>query len=400
MAFFLGWATDWSPTSSYLQHAWITWLTRGLYAGYRRINLNTQIDDMFLESDIYKPNGTTFRIRPQDLDAHASWTSTIKGKMNPGSDYFMEIAHNGNGNIETAESINAGVCAPGPIEYGATPDTPLEFKKTLGTGTNRWPTSPTTYVWSDKCIDLDPLKKWFSNPVNRDAFAHISHTFTHLELNNATYSDASKEVGVNAAWLQHAGFAAAKRFTRNALVPPAITGLHNGDALRAWSDNGLVSCVGDNSRPVLINQQNPHHPYITSVDADGFAGFQVNPRWPTRIYYNCDSAACTTQEWIDTSAGAGDFNDLLAAEKADTTRHLLGLHRDPYMFHQANLRQTDMPNTVINGVSAKLSIFQAWVETVVQEFVRLVDWPILTLKHQDVSGGLLVSVCRMLRLLT
>jgi hypothetical protein len=162
----------------------------------------------------------------------------------------------------------------------------------------------------------------------------------------------------------------------------------------------LVSCVGDNSRPVLVNQQNPHYPYVTSLDADGFAGFQVNPRWPTRIYHNCDTAACTTQEWIDTSAGVGDFNDLLAAEKADTTRHLLGLHRDPYMFHQANLRQVDMPNTVINGVSAKLSIFQAWVETVVQEFVRLVDWPILTLKHQDVSTALLLSVCRMLRLLT
>jgi hypothetical protein len=42
MVFFLGHSTDWSATSNYLNHAWITWVTRGLYAGYRRINLNTQ----------------------------------------------------------------------------------------------------------------------------------------------------------------------------------------------------------------------------------------------------------------------------------------------------------------------------------------------------------------------
>lgn len=30
MVFFIGFATDWSPTSNYLQHAWIHWVTRGL----------------------------------------------------------------------------------------------------------------------------------------------------------------------------------------------------------------------------------------------------------------------------------------------------------------------------------------------------------------------------------
>lgn len=30
MVFFIGFATEWSSTSNYLQHAWITWATRGL----------------------------------------------------------------------------------------------------------------------------------------------------------------------------------------------------------------------------------------------------------------------------------------------------------------------------------------------------------------------------------
>ena len=362
-------------------------MTRGLYAGYRRVNLNTQIDDMFLKSDIY-PDNRLFRIRPADMDAHVSWLPTINEKMNEGSNYFVEIGYNGNGNIEASvdKPDGWGICDPGPIDYDSITPTSLEFKKPLGTGKNFWPTTPAKYSYTDECLNLDELSVWFRNSENRDKFAHMSHTFTHMELNNATYDDALKEISFNVGWLKQMGFDSAPHYTGKGLIPPAITGLHNGDVYRAWVDNGLTSCVGDNTRPPLRNQQNEHHPYITTMDADGFDGFQVNPRWSTRIYFNCDTAACTTQEWVDTSGGVGDFYDLLEAEKDDRMRQFFGLYREPFMFHQANLRQIDVGDTVINGDSAKLSIFQAWVEAVVQEFTRLVDWPLLTLKHDDVCN--------------
>jgi hypothetical protein len=130
---------------------------------------------------------------------------------------------------------------------------------------------------------------------------------------------------------------------------------------------------------------------MSTVAANGYAGVAIVPRWATNIYYNvclplfptiievpfqadsakCQLPACTVLEWINTSAGSGDWNALLAIEKATNTRHLLGLHHDPYMFHQANLNYVTAGTTTINGVSAKLSMFQAWVETVVQEMVRL-----------------------------
>lgn len=387
LAIFSSLDTTWSPTSNYIQHAWITWITRGLYSGYRRVNLNTQIDDMFLETDIYSPNGTTFRVRVGDLAATASWITDVNAKLNTGSEYFPEVGHNGNGNIEAADDTTNGdsACNGGAIEYGDIIDTPLEFKKPLGTGTNMWPSTPTVYDWTTNCTDLDSLKVWWATAENRDKFAHISHTFTHEEQDNATYSDVYKEISFNIAWLNQTGISSASRFTLHGIIPPAITGLHNGDALQAWYDNGVVNCVGDNTRPVLLNQENDMWPYITTNDSDGFAGMQVNPRWATRIYYNCHSANCTTEEWINTSAGSGDFYDLIAVEKQDTMRHLFGLHHDPYMFHQANLRQTDVDELTINGVTAKYSLFQAWVETMVQEFVRLADWPVISLKHQDVS---------------
>lgn len=55
------------------------------------------------------------------------------------------------------------------------------------------------------------------------------------------------------------------------------------------------------------------------------------------------------------------------------------------MFHQANMRQADVEPVTINGQTAKLSLLQMWVETVVQELVRLVNWPIITDKHDDIN---------------
>ncbi|KAL5360059.1 hypothetical protein BJX96DRAFT_184308 [Aspergillus floccosus] len=391
MAFFIGFDTAWSATSNYLQHAWITWITRGLHAGHRRVYLNTQIDDMFLETDIYYPNGTIFRITTKDMDGIAKWIPTITAKMNAGSNYFVEVGHNGNGNVEAASSTDAGweACNGGGIEYDSPPDTPLEWVKPLGTGTNLWPATPTSYNWTTACTRLDDLLVWWTNVENRDKFGHLSHTFTHLEQNNATYSDIVKEISFNQAWLKQTGLDTAKYYTSNGIIPPAITGLHNGDALRAWWENGIKNCVGDNTRPALLNQQNDMWPYFTTMAADNFDGMQVNPRWATRIYYNCDTPACTVQEWIDTSAGSGDFQTLLDTEKADTMRHLFGLHHDPYMFHQANLRNADTTPITVNGVSGQYSIFQAWVETQVQEFVRLVEWPLVTITHADMSAGFL-----------
>jgi hypothetical protein len=388
MVFYVPFSTDWSSTSVYLQHTWINWGTRGLYAGYRRAAFSTQIDDMFLESDIYKPAGTTYRIGTADLAQHITFMNTINSKLNPGSKWWIEIGHNGNGNIEQSDNKDSTgqICKPGPIEYGNQIDTPLEWVKPIGTGTNLWPASPSIYPnYTATCLNNDALKIWWATPSNLNAFSHVSHTFTHEDQNNATYADVYKEITWNQAWLAASGIASATKFSPKGLIPPAITGLHNGDALRAWSENGITHAVGDNTRPALLNPNNEHWPLISTVAANGFDGIQITPRWATNIYYNCDLPDCTVAEWIATSAGSGDINTLLGVEKQANVRHLLSLHHDPFMFHQANLRFTGAASYTINGVTSTLSLFEAWVETVTQEFVRLVDWPLLTYKHDDIA---------------
>jgi hypothetical protein len=207
--------------------------------------------------------------------------------------------------LSEQEKRNSEVCPAGVVEYYAPPDTALEFVKPPGTGVDHWPLSiqNATYPYTPECLSSDPLGQFFMNATTRDAFLHVSHTFTHEQENNATYSDVVREITWNQKWADQIGLSAAKAWSPRGIIPPAITGLHNADALRAWSENGIVNVVGDNTRPVLRNtvcyglvkgdgvdtyyaQINDHWPLNTTVKDNGMTGIQITPRWSTRIYYN------------------------------------------------------------------------------------------------------------------
>lgn len=51
-----------------------------------------------------QPKTASFRVRTGDLDAHRDWTTTFSQKLPAGSNFFLEMGHNGNGNIEVLTS--------------------------------------------------------------------------------------------------------------------------------------------------------------------------------------------------------------------------------------------------------------------------------------------------------
>jgi hypothetical protein len=77
--------------------------------------------------------------------------------------------------------------------------------------------------------------------------------FTHENMDNATYADSIREITFNQAWMKQVGLTDGK-FSVNSVIPPAITGLHSGDAIKGWIDNGIKYIVGDGSGPLLMNQ--------------------------------------------------------------------------------------------------------------------------------------------------
>ncbi|KAL3422761.1 hypothetical protein PVAG01_06917 [Phlyctema vagabunda] len=399
MAFFLN-VGNWSEASTVLGHAWINWGYRGTIQGYRRIYLGTQVDDLFLQTLIYN-TGTTFRLRADDLEQHVEWVADLNSRLNEGSSYFTEFGFNANGNLiyDYMAGLNlTEYSCDEPVFPAWEEDTSLEYIKPLGTGKNKWPQAQ-GWDWKGECIFLDPLARFFFNISNRDSFGFVSHTFTHMSLNNATYHDANKEITFNLATAELMNFTKAAKFSGSGLIPPAITGLHNGDVIRAWSDNGLWNAVGDNTRNVLRSSVNRHWPLLTNVEKNGYDGFQITPRFATRIYYDCDTVAVNVEEWVAAKEISDEFvmDDLLKAEKFVVTNQLLSLYHDPYMFHQPNLRSADVQPYNINGVAQKLSLLQLWVEAITADIARLVTWPIITLKHDHIAASfnrrMLVDAC-------
>ncbi|EPS35934.1 hypothetical protein H072_10561 [Dactylellina haptotyla CBS 200.50] len=391
---------QWSEASIYMNHIWINWAFRGIIPGHRSALLGLQVDDLLLPTAVYSAN-YTYRLSTSDVVAHAKWQVDLNSRLtstNPGSEVFLEFGFNGNGAFIYDQTVlgldKNGTCPVSVIYTAAQPVVALEYVKPPGTGVDLWPTNQ-NYSWPDTCIFYDPIAKMFSqnntggDDINgvSDYFALVSHTFTHEGENPITYADAVREIQYNQQFQKKSFFDKAKRFSPNGIIPPAITGLHNADAIKAWMENGIKYVVGDNTRPPLRNQKSDRWPLVTTAADNGYPGLVVIPRWSSRIYYNADGVASDVQEWLDVSPSqaTNSMFNLLSIERATTAQYLLGLYHDPFMFHQANLRMWADPGVSVNGVAGPWSLIQMWTESILDEFTQYVNWPIKSLKHDDLG---------------
>lgn len=403
MNFFMSFG-PWSTTSLVLQHLWIQWALRSSYPGHRRVYLNPQIDDVFLDTPITvnkskaaspydwdAQNNTEydFRLSVNDFLVQQSWLKDVQSRLPAGSNFTIEFCYNGNGPLLFANPTT-GIILDDYVDVSNT----LLFKKPLGTGTNAWPDKPTTFKYSQSKYRTDALYNAFvSSPTLRRAFHWVSHTFTHLNLNNATYSDAYKEMSFNKA-VAGSGYLQLENdpiYTANCMVPPMITGLLNGDALKAMADNNITCACGDNTRPETVNPISSYYPLITTVKDNGYNGFLIIPRYATNIYYNVSTLA--ESEYLfqtiyyNSIWNGASWKDIFNLERERVTAQLIGLHPDAYMFHQANLRAADITNKVPpyfpNG---KFSLLMLWVEMVVENLKAYVSWPIITRPMQEMRS--------------
>jgi hypothetical protein len=168
--------TDSSTAATLLSHAWIHWMTRGLYLGFRRVYLNTQVDDVFVETELYETN-KPYRIKPDDFKEHITWMKDLNSRLPAGSSYVIELGHNGNGNIEAAVDRDydndPALCDPQEgIDYETQIDGPPEYHKPIGTGKDMWNKKFRDYQWTLDCSDLDPLEVYFADKANMNAYFH------------------------------------------------------------------------------------------------------------------------------------------------------------------------------------------------------------------------------------
>ncbi|CAM9115233.1 unnamed protein product [Sphacelaria rigidula] len=240
-----------------------------------------------------------------------------------------------------------------------------------------------------------------------------SHTLTHLSRDELQVSDCNAEDGANVRIAVYSGMFDMDTYNWRSMVSPGITGLFNANCLMSGEANLMTCYPGDNTHPVLVNQDNEYHSIYSTVATNGHAGMQIVPRYATFVYYNCVTGQCLVDEneYIrrltcncsepdptipdrgtclnvgseygcnsnDDIASFGSIDAIYKAEAETTTRYMLMGRRDKYMFHQANI----IPAADLGGMSA----LEKWYVDVMATLSSFITFPVKSVKFDDLCAN-------------
>jgi len=380
MSFYFGFGS-WSQSSIMLGHLWLTWGTRSLFNGFRRVYFTPHIDDVFLSTELvdvkhnveYSKYSEEFRTKPEDYQKIAQFQKDVLDIMPEGSFYRVELAFNGNGLLLSVDYDQA-------LEVDGERYVDLEFVKEPGTGDKRWPKENYQFTKGNlSTFEKDDLYKYFAhNETAQREFFWSSHTFTHENLDNASRSDVDNEIRLNIEVADMLGLTEKEYWSGGAIITPQISGLHNKDALEIFRKYGINSATGDLSRPAICNVSNPYLPYYTTMESSNLEGFPVVPRTPTEIYYFCSSREENTwmynQIYHNYFGKDSTWDEIAERESKRTLLLMTKLRHEAHQFHQANLRYYKK-----EGEYGE-SLLEDWTRSVVKLYTKYVDWPLISIK--------------------
>jgi len=161
MSFFFG-LGSWHQTSIILNHLWLTWGTRSLFNGFRRVYFTPHIDDIFLSTElvdiknkILDGGEEEYRTTPSDFQKIAQFQKDVLDIMPEGSFYRVELAFNGNGILIEGDYDES-------LKVESERFVELEFVMEPGKGEKRWPKE--NYKLTDaqiKTLKKDKLYNYF-----------------------------------------------------------------------------------------------------------------------------------------------------------------------------------------------------------------------------------------------
>ncbi|ORX75258.1 hypothetical protein BCR32DRAFT_329886 [Anaeromyces robustus] len=370
-----------STSAYFTSHLWISWVNYGLINGFRRIYFDIQVDDYFADNKFNYTEGIHYRTSVDDMKNISNWQKDILKRMPNGSDFKLELAMNGL-HVLTNAHHKEFVAADWTVY-----DVGQDYVKPLTeVGSNRWQGNEDT-EWDPMALKEDPLYAYFAeNPQAQDDFYWLTHTFSHQNLNFASLHDADMEIGLNVKMADEPYLGMYKRdcFSQHSIVTPEISGLHNGHVLQVFEKYGIKYAVGDTSRKDLT-QENYHLPFISTMETSNYEGFIVIPRQPPQIYWDCSTKDEILAYYQQFYGNTIEWTTHLKNEAELHVKNLLKLRHDPYMFHEGNLRNVDMPEIEMEGVTGRFGLLQQWVERILAEYNKYLDWPLISIKMDNLA---------------
>jgi hypothetical protein len=323
-----------------LSYGAINWVTRGLFLGERHVNIGPQVDDLFIDSDMWDITaqsdltGLLFRISGDDFTKLIAWQNSLRTRYPLASSLTLEWAFNAEG--------ASGIYSPDTL-------TPVVTQ-------------------------------------NQAQFAYVNHTYTHANLDTISYAAARTELDNNNRYATN-GRTRLTRYFKDAMVQPDISGLYNPEFQRAAKDFGIKYMISDTSRRVPDNWDNP------SPNAGFYSQYQpsilIIPRRPTNLFYNLRTPA----EWVSeyncfygpqgTCAGGQfrywprdlTYDEILDKESDFWLQYLLKWDIDPLMFHQANTGTYDGTRTLLGDL----------IDRTLAKYTAVYNLPIRGLAQHDIG---------------
>ncbi|ORX80163.1 hypothetical protein BCR32DRAFT_327792 [Anaeromyces robustus] len=372
-------------------HLWLSWVNYGIIDGFRRLYFGIQIDDFFINNPFNYTKGTEYRSSIQDMKNIVEWQKEItKQRMPNGSDFKIELAFNG---MFVLIYANHKQYIDQPYEDPKNHYTyvfPMEEE-----GTHKWPETFDS-DWDDAALRKgDKLYDFVAkNTEIQDNFYWLTHTFSHHNLNSASFHDADVEISYNVKMAKepYLGMYDRPCFSQNSIVCPEISGMHNGHTLEAFKKNNILYGVGDNSRPDVC-PENFYFPLVTNKTTSNFDGFYIIPRQPTEMYWDCSLPEQILTLYKERGGNSTiDWTSFVRKDIENSVKNFLKLRHDPYMFHEGNLRNEDVPEIEINGVKGKFGLMQEWVEKMVVEIRKYLEWPLITKKMDDLAQTYILRI--------
>jgi hypothetical protein len=364
--------------------------------GYRRLYFEIQVDDYFTDNCFNSSDcsitgdSSHYRSSVEDMENIAKWQKDISSRMPNGSNLKLELAING---IHILTQANHKQYL---IRNWTDFVTEYDYKKPLDVeGSTRW-AETFDDDWDDSVLQSnDPLYKYFKDHDHQDDFYWLTHTFSHQKLDFASYRDTDLEMKENIKMSKepYLGMYDRDCYSQHSIVTPEISGLHNGDALRALTDNQVYYAVGDVSRTDL-SPANFYLPFISNMTSSNFDGFLAIPRQPPQIYWDCSTIEENLLVYQSRYGRTTEWNEHLDAEAILHVKNFLKLRHDPYMFHEGNLRNSDFPEVSIGSGKGNYGMLQQWVERVNAEVQKYLNWPMISIKMDDLAQTYLIRMAR------
>jgi hypothetical protein len=267
-----------------LSHGVISWVTRGLFIGERKVFADPQVDDVFLGDALF--GGGVYRMTGADLHAVASWQDAVQRRPATHG-LILTLAFNGKG--------TTGLYSPDTLTPAAQ--------------------------------ELQAKFRW------------VNHSWSHHDLDAADYATTADEIAENNAL---AGSMQLTAYNPANIVTPGHTGLANPQAMAAAHDLGIAYLISNTSRP---GQDNPF-PNVGIHNALQ-PGLLEIPRHPTEIYFDVTTPDEEVTEYRTRHPGNPSYEQILAKESDHLLNYMLMGEIDPWMFHQSNLRAYDGSHTLL-----------------------------------------------------